>query len=218
MHVSALLFGQPAKKLTLLFSASYAEKPLNQEYYPIANKDSLKIEQLKFYISHLTLIKENKEVWKEEKSFHLIDVFNPSTCAIELTLPKELSFDEIKMNLGIDSIANTSGALGGDLDPTKGMYWTWQSGYINFKLEGISSLCKTRKQEFQFHLGGYQYPYNSLQQLHFEVSKTQQINLGFDVEKFISAVNLSEENQIMTPSTSATKLAQKAASAFIIKE
>ena len=100
MHVSALLFGQPAKKLTLLFSASYAEKPLKQEYYPIANKDSLKIEQLKFYISHLTLIKENKEVWKEEKSFHLVDVFNPSTCTIELTLPKELSFDEIKMNLG----------------------------------------------------------------------------------------------------------------------
>ena len=74
-----------------------------------------------------------------------------------------MRFNTIAFNLGIDSITNVSGAQGGDLDPTKGMYWAWQSGFINIKLQGTSNSCPPPKNEFEFHLGGYQYPFNSLQ-------------------------------------------------------
>ena len=53
--------------------------------------------------------------------------------------------------------------MGGDLDPTKGMYWAWQSGYINFKMEGSCSQCLATKNNFEFHLGGYQQPFYAMQ-------------------------------------------------------
>jgi len=48
----------------------------------------------------------------------------------------------------VDSLANVSGAMSNDLDATKGMYWSWQSGFINLKIEGKSASCKTRKINF----------------------------------------------------------------------
>ncbi|MEY4540338.1 MAG: hypothetical protein RLZZ306_2095, partial [Bacteroidota bacterium] len=39
-----------------------------------------------------------------------------------------------------------------------GMYWSWNSGYIFMKLEGISSVVPTRpngKKAFQLHVGGF---------------------------------------------------------------
>ena len=81
--------------------------------------------------------------------------------ALCLEIPEDTEFDAIQFNLGIDSLTNVSGALGGDLDPTKGMYWTWQNGYVNFKLQGTSDLCNNPKNEFEFHLGGYLKPFNN---------------------------------------------------------
>lgn len=43
------------------------------------------------------------------------------------------------------------------------MYWTWQSGYINAKLEGKSNLVNTPTHAFAFHLGGYLNPFQTLQ-------------------------------------------------------
>jgi hypothetical protein len=45
---------------------------------------------------------------------------------LSFDLPTYLKYDQIQFQLGIDSLTNVSGAMGGDLDPTKGMYWTWQ--------------------------------------------------------------------------------------------
>ena len=117
----------------------------------------------------------------------------------------------------IDSVTNVSGALGGDLDPTKGMYWTWQSGYINFKLEGKSNLCPTRKNEFHFHLGGYLHPYNALKTVKLKVQQSTDIAVVFDVKKLFSAIDLKSTNQIMTPMKEAVLISEKVAQAFSIK-
>jgi hypothetical protein len=66
----------------------------------------------------------------------LIDFDENDSNALCLEIPDDIEFDAIQFNLGLDSLTNVSGALGGDLDPTKGMYWTWQNGYVNFKLQG----------------------------------------------------------------------------------
>jgi len=59
--------------------------------------------------------------------------------------------------IGTDSITNVSGALDGDLDPIKGMYWAWNSGCINFKLEG-TRVISGKKTPFEYHIGGYNGP------------------------------------------------------------
>ena len=99
-------------------------------------------------------------------------------------------------------------ALSGDLDPAKGMYWAWQSGYINMKMEGKSSSCKTRKNQFQFHIGGYLKPNNALRIVTLNLSKnTDKIDVNINAATFFSEISLSQTNSIMIPGKRAMQLA-----------
>lgn len=188
----------------------------NGNFYKITTGDSASFETLKFYISGIEFRNNEQTIWKEENSFHLMDMSDKSSMVVRLNKPVQSSFNNIQFHLGIDSLTNVSGALGGDLDPTKGMYWTWQNGYINFKLEGKSNLCKTRNNEFEFHLGGYQFPNNSFQTVTLPCTLKENILISFDLEKFLSQVDLRNENQIMSPGNDANLLSKKAASAFSV--
>lgn len=129
-------------------------------------QNQLQVTTFKWYISQIELYQKDQLVYSESNSYHLLDASDPSSLQLLLTdLPKTASFTHIQFNLGIDSLTNVSGAMGGDLDPSKGMYWTWQSDYINFKLEGRADDCPTRNQEFQFHIGGYQHTANTLRKV-----------------------------------------------------
>ena len=191
---------------------------LNDSTYFIKNGDTIKLKSLKFYISKIELVNNDKVVWQQKNSFHLIDASKNESLQIPLKYPSNLTFTKIKFNLGIDSAVNVSGALGGDLDPTNGMYWTWQSGYINFKLEGKSKKCKTRNNEFHFHLGGYQTPYSALQSISGTILNKEKINFVFDLEKFIDEINLSTQNKIMSPSTEAVLLSEKLVGFFTLQK
>ena len=129
------------------------------------NQDSISIETLKFYMSNLLFYDDGKCVDTMNKKHLLIDLGKKNSDDFILLQAINTEFNEIKFQLGIDSTTNSSGALGKDLDPTKGMYWTWQSGYVNFKLEGTSKACPARNHFFQFHIGGFQHPFQTLQNL-----------------------------------------------------
>ena len=124
----------------------------------------------------------------------------------------------IKFNIGIDSITNYGGAMGGDLDPTKGMYWTWQNGYINFKLEGKSNLIGANNNEFTFHLGGYQNTFSTLQTLQFPVQYLSGIQINIAIDKLINEIDLSKQNHIMSPSKEAVILSNKLPAIFSISK
>ncbi|HWY12651.1 MAG TPA: MbnP family protein, partial [Bacteroidia bacterium] len=187
--IACLFFGSvrpcfSQKAQTLIFSPTFGSATLSTEnYYKTGEKDSIQITELKFYVSDIELWQEQKLVWKEKKSFHLVDISDPKSLSLALNLPSAINFTEIKFNLGIDSVTNVSGAMGGALDPILGMYWAWQSGYINLKLEGKSNLCKTRNNEFQFHLGGYLSPFLGLQHVNVKSNNTNNTILTIDVQK-----------------------------------
>ena len=105
------------------------------------NGEVVQFTTLKLYLTNFQLLAEGEVVWKERKSYHLLNLESPSSMQLVLNVPSKLVFDQIQFDLGTDSLTNVSGAFGGDLDPVKGMYWTWNSGYINFKLEGTYPLC-----------------------------------------------------------------------------
>lgn len=200
------------------FSITYGPKTLsiNDSIPGVYDSTQLQITGLKFYISKIKLLKNKKEIFSEKNSFHLVDASDVSSQKITLTHSKSILADEITFYLGIDSLTSVSGVMGGDLDPTKGMYWTWQSGYINIKLEGNSKLCKTRNNEFQFHLGGYQAPFYCLQTVQFPIKNKNEINIKLDLEKIISQLNLTKQNHIMSPNKEAFILSKVVANAFSI--
>lgn len=187
------------------------------KYYPINQTDSVKIETLKFYISSVEFIKRDVVVFREEKSFHLIDLAKPQSLQIS-DLPNDIDFTHIGFNVGVDSVTNVSGALDGDLDPSLGMYWTWQSGYINVKIEGKSNLCRTRLNEFSLHLGGYRTPNLSVQNIELAVKNTQNMKIYFDLHSFLTSVGLQDQNQIMSPGIAAVRLSEKFAQSFNSRE
>jgi len=182
------------------------------------DSNALQIHLLKFYISHIQLLKNGHVVLEEKNSFHLLDANQVQSCRIDIENPHNIVFDELKFNLGIDSETNVSGAMGGDLDPTKGMYWTWQSGYINFKLEGSSKLCHTKNNEFQFHLGGYQQPYDCLQTLSFPILNSENIILKLDIQSILNQMDLMHTHHIMSPGIEAAMLSKIIASSFTISD
>lgn len=212
-----VLYAQTNKIHAITFHPMYGESKLEiDSSYKLGVNDSLQIEALKFYISSIEFLDKGKVVWKEQNSFHLIDISNQKTLTVLCNIPSTISYDQVKFNLGIDSITNVSGALGGDLDPTKGMYWTWQSGYINFKLEGKSNVCKTRLNEFQLHLGGYQHPFNTLRSVVLDVPQNETADISIDIQQLLKTIDLSKQHHIMSPGTDAIFVSENVIKIFNI--
>lgn len=198
------------QKISLFFIPMFKGSALEEgKYYKLNENDSIKITALKFYISGIELWQGQKVVWKEKSSYHLADISDLSSMKTVMNA-SAANFSEVRFKLGIDSLTNVSGAMGGALDPVKGMYWTWQSGYINFKLEGNSNLCKTRNNEFQYHLGGYQKPFYCMQEVKLAASG-KEINMIIDLDKLIDAERLKENHHIMSPCHEAVMMTEKIA-------
>jgi hypothetical protein len=205
-----------AQESQIRFKLSFNDQEIEiGKTYLFENRD-VNIDNLKFYISNLQIIAKNKIVFQDSLPARLIDIENKSSLSINLKQKKK--FDKIVFNLGIDSLINVSGAYGGDLDPTNGMYWTWQSGYINFKLEGTDPLCKSRHQKFQYHLGGYAAPYNSLQQISLILDKkSTRAEIRLPIDQFLKAANPQNQSEIMSPGSRAVELSAILKQLFVVK-
>lgn len=188
----------------------------NEQFVLPTRVGNKQVDLVRFYISSVELMRGEEVVWKEQKSYHLIDFSDSASLNHVLLTPPGLRFDHIRFHLGIDSVTNVSGAMGGDLDPAKGMYWAWQSGYINFKMEGTSPSAPSRGHEFAFHLGGYAAPNATLQTIDLPVKDGSEIVIGFDLWTFLTSMNLGEVYNIMSPGPAAVDLSIRAARRFSV--
>ena len=205
------------QKITLHFQPTFNEKNITLEQgLTDQNGDSLSIHTLRFYLGNFTFYKNGKEIGRENESHHLLDLKNPNSLSIILHLGAVIDFDAIKFALGTDSLTNVSGAMGDDLDPTKGMYWAWNSGYINFKMEGFSEKCPAQKNQFQFHIGGYMPPFQTVQTIELPVAKNGIIQVDMELSYFFEKIDLAKTHSIMSPSESAAELAKLLSKTFHI--
>jgi hypothetical protein len=202
--------------LNMHFNVEFNKQPLvlSKKYVSVAN-DTLAVETFHCYISGIEIRYADNSVFKEKDSFHLLDMDYPESFHIPLIEKSDKVITKILFNIGIDSLTNTSGAMGGDLDPVKGMYWAWQSGYINMKIEGKSASCQTRKNEFHFHLGGYLQPFYSMRKIELVYDKkATQLNVAVDLNEFFANIKLAETNSIMIPGKVAIQLADYSTKMF----
>ncbi len=218
LMINARLLSQETETFEINFAPTFFSKQLKlNQYYKTNQEDSIQITTFKFYVSNIELVNENKIVWKVNQGFYLIDIETENSLKINSLIPKNIQYDKISFDLGIDSLTNVSGAFGGVLDPTQGMYWTWQSGYINLKLEGNCSQSLQSNHEFIFHLGGYQSPFNTIQKISFETKKQLVYQVGIELNNWISEVDLEQTKAIMSPRKEAIEMAEKATKMFVLK-
>jgi hypothetical protein len=159
------------------------------------------------------------------KCDRLVDVEYEATQSIIIDVP-EGTYDKLSFTLGVDSMANTSGANGGDLDPVKGMYWAWNSGYIMAKMEGRSRVCKTLHNAYEYHIGGYMPPYNTARQvtlklpkpLHPTSSAPATVYLSANAATWFTGIDLRKENNITIPGKAAMEMAGRYATMVTVQQ
>ncbi len=202
----------------------------NVFYYLTANGDSIKVSKLKYYVSNFSFTNVDGSLYTipQDSSYHLIIEGDSSTYEPEFNIP-EGEYKAVSFLLGVDSLRNTQDVSKrtGDLDVTdsaKGgdMYWSWNSGYIFYKLEGISpQVAGMMGKSFMYHIGlfgGKTSPtLNNLRKVTLDLTqrgtpkvkagKETNIHLTVDVLKTFSGtatVKLADNSMVMANPYSAT--------------
>jgi len=207
-----LTFSQVGQKITFVPVFNGQKVDLNSK---IIDEDGswIEINILRFYISHLILSGSEKK-WIDPSDSHLIDLEDTLTLVIE---KESTDTDTLSFLLGIDSLTNVSGILEGDLDPIKGMYWTWNSGYINFKLEGRSSTISKNNSAFEYHIGGYLPPFQTAHSVVLPISKSaENIQIEIELSDFLLSELLNSKYEIMIPGKDAAAVSEMLPSLFKI--
>ena len=178
-----------------------------------SDKNHVSVTVMKWYVSRLRCYRNGKLVF-EDAGNYLIDMNNKTSLVRETAISADTAFDEIRFNFGIDDTINNEGVGEGDLDPTKGMYWTWQSGYINMKLEGAYQSGSKPAESFEFHLGGFLKPYAAFQEVTIHRNASPNLIITADVKKFFEALVPDEMQSVMSPGEKAVALSKKMALIF----
>lgn len=141
--------------------AGSSDLQLNTGSYTNAAGQNFKVTMLKYYVSNFKLTKADGSVYTvpQAESYFLIDESIPGSRLARLNVP-EGEYINVSFVLGVDSLRNTMDVSQrtGVLDvsgPATDMYWSWNSGYIFFKLEGTSPVITTMGGIFQYHVGGF---------------------------------------------------------------
>lgn len=183
---------------------------LNKAYH--FEDQELTISNFKFYITDISFYKNDSLVAVVPKKAYLIDVLDSTSLTISTA--KTRDFNIIKFNIGVDSLTSVSGVFDGDLDPMNGMYWTWQSGYINFKLEGSSTKCPARLNKFYWHIGGYMSPFNAQREITLATTSNENIAINIQLDTLFRSIDLSTTYQVMSPGKPAIQIADEIPAIF----
>ncbi|MFZ1529537.1 MAG: MbnP family protein [Ferruginibacter sp.] len=162
-------FNAPPKKvrITIKFVHIANGRTLEQDgIYTNPFGENYSVSQLKYYVSNFTLTEQN-ETENPGKNINLVNAFGNDSMRIETSPGAKLM---ASFMLGVDSIYNCSGAQSGALDPLNGMFWTWNTGYIFFKLEGSSAVSTANRQRIEHHIGGYTGPNKAMRMITMPVS------------------------------------------------
>ena len=176
--------------------------------------DSLQLNMIRFYLHKVELSYEGKQVWTTSNEHFLVDVMDDKRASLQLNLPEHLKYDELSFVVGVDSLLQVNGAHSGVLDAMEGMYWTWQSGYIHWKLEADAKIGGMRE-AITWHVGGYRQPFNTLRKVSLPVvSGRSHMNIGIDVYRLLTTKQTDIDYTIMSPSKQAMHLADQFQNAF----
>jgi hypothetical protein len=125
------------------------------EQYTTFTGTKVSLTRLKYYISNIQLVRTDGTVWKEEKSYHLIEMNEESTDIFQISLKAlpEGNYSKLYFSIGIDSLANHTGDQEGALNPDYGMFWMWETGYTFFKVEGYYQMETGKRGAMVYHIG-----------------------------------------------------------------
>jgi hypothetical protein len=218
-----------APNLILRFKATVHGQPLRlHQNYTNPFGETFRPDIFRFYAGKIRPALKNDPAKKEysEETYHLIDFADAASTTVRLRVSEGV-YDEIRFLLGVDSIDQTGGAQGGALDPARGMFWTWNTGYLSLKIEGTSPDSREPFHAFSYHIGGYRFPNRAISDIRIGTDNGQKFRVGkkniTDLTIFIElddffdgAIPLHIRNTpaCTTPGDTAVRILQNFAEAF----
>ena len=191
---------------------TWNKNPLElQHVYLNQNNDSISFSTLKIYFSDFHFKDKISGRITSIDTLIFYDLADSSTHSFfnDLNLS---NYECVAFTLGLDSSKNVSSELENAYDPLLGMYWAWNTGYINLKIMGESSAVPTNSHEFEFHLGGYRSPFATAQTIQIDLNDQY---IYFDLEKLFSeSINLTKNHHIMMPCKDAFLISQGLSACF----
>jgi hypothetical protein len=187
------------------------------------------VRTLMFYISRIRLSHSVDTNTGYDEKYHLIDFSHAASHTFSVKAPKG-TYDTIQFMLGVDSFHNTNGAQAGALDPLHGMFWTWNSGYIFAKFEGLWARSSGIDIPFAHHVGGFR-PGEDAQRLvlltlppHRIIEVKEQHNPRIEITVEVSrwfngkhALSLAEYPTVMTPGAKSMLVADNVSTIFSVQ-
>jgi hypothetical protein len=186
--------------------------------YINANGDTFSVSTFKYYLSNFRLKKVDGTYFEEQDSHHLLSIIDTSSyCKFALKNVPYGEYVGIDFIIGVDSALNCSGAQSGDLSASNDMFWSWNQGYIFLKFEGYSSSAPAASyHNVEFHVGGYQAPYNNIKKVNLDFAantmsvgaNVPKVYLKADVQKMFtnSSNNINFATTAVVTSPSAARL------------
>ena len=226
---SCVLFAQPKKQASqiyhLLFQTTVNGSPFSfDSAYQNQFGETFRVRNFRYYLSHIRLVYEDGKTVSIRIAPHLTNEADSSSKQLHVTAPKG-NLTAIQFLLGIDSATNVSGVQSGDLDPAKGMFWIWNTGYIMAKLEGSSLSSKAPGKQYSYDIGGYKPGENAAREINLPLSSAASHQLPTfiitaDIGKWFYGKNdikISEQPMCHSPGKLAMQVAVNYADMFSIR-
>ncbi|PWS28975.1 hypothetical protein DHW03_03840 [Pedobacter yonginense] len=153
---------------------------LNTTSYKNAKGEDFKINIFKYYVSNIKLSKADGTVYLIPESYFLIDAAKSDSQEITLKDIPTGDYTRVEYTIGVDYARNFAGAQTGALDPTNGMFWTWNSGYIFVKFEGTSPQSTAANNALTFHIGGVLDPNNTIRTFATDINAANPLRIRTD--------------------------------------
>jgi hypothetical protein len=142
-------------------------------YYQNQWGERFTVDAFKYYISNMVLVYDSVTRVPIPESYYLVDQGKVTSKNITLSNIPLGNLTSIDFLIGVDAFRNTSGVQQGALDPSLGMFWTWNSGYIMAKLEGRYQKGSNANASFIWHCGGFVLPYSSIRNVTISFPQTK---------------------------------------------
>lgn len=179
---------------------------------------------VRIYLSKPTVLDHDNVSTNFSTGYILLD---PTVASHSLGTIASGHYHDLTFNIGVDSVTNHSDPntypVSSPLYPqSPSMHWSWNSGYIFYKLEGVVDTDNngTFESTFTYHIGTDALLRNKTITIHkdFEANETASINLSIDLYKFLTNVDIETEASTHTMGNMplATKIADNSITAFTV--
>lgn len=204
IFVSNLLFAQQKVNLSFDFRLNDVTIVLKKKYGWM--QDSIEFTTLKMYVSNIQLNDSTKK-HKDIENYILLNVEDVAT--MQYTCESKNRFNQLNITFGIDSTLNSRAKFIDALDPLNNMYWTWQSGFINYKIEATVYKKNENLENIVLHLGGYVNPFKTYFTKKYAINNGKNnVQVSIELSKIVEFVLQNNVLKIMSPNVSAVDISK----------